>query len=351
MSEWRSRSAVAPAVRHRPRRALSGAVAGYGVRVTRELADRAVVITGASSGIGRAAARRFAEHGARVALAARSEGPLRAVAEECERRGTAAVAIPTDVRSEEAVRRLAQRTADRFGRIDVWVNCAGVMAYGRFEDVPSEVFRAVVETNFFGQVHGARAVLPYFRSQRSGVLINMNSIWGRVTTPNVSAYVSSKFALRGFTECLRQELRDLDDVDVAMILPHAVDTPIFVRSANFTGRAVRPIPPVLDAEAIADGVVRCARSPMREMTLRHTGRLIELLHALAPPLHHRLMPAAFEAGSFIDRPTPPTAGTVLRPMETDYSVDGRWRRRRRRELARAFVATARGMAGGAIHGR
>jgi NAD(P)-dependent dehydrogenase (short-subunit alcohol dehydrogenase family) len=142
-----------------------------------------VVITGASSGIGRAAALLFARREARLVLAARAEQPLRAVAAECGN----ALAVPTDVRDEAAVTALADRAVERFGRIDVWVNSAGVIAYGRFEDVPGDVFRAVIETNLMGQVHAARAVLPQFRRQGSGVLVNMASVWGRFTSPDVSA--------------------------------------------------------------------------------------------------------------------------------------------------------------------
>jgi len=318
--------------------------------VARQLANSAVVITGASSGIGRAAARQFAAEGARLALAARGEEPLRVVVEECGRHGVDAVAIPTDVRSEEAVRELARRAAEELGRIDVWVNCAGVMAYGPFEDVPADVFRAVIETNFFGQVHGARAVLPHFRRQHSGVLININSVWGRITTPHVSAYVASKFALRGFSECLRQELRDAKGIDVALLLPHAVDTPIFPHSANYSGRSVRPIPPVLDPETIARGIVRCARAPKREVTYRYTARALEAVHALLPAVHHRLLPSAFEAGTFRNEPAAPTSGTVLDAVAADHAVHGGWNRARRGELARAFLATARGIVRGAVRG-
>jgi len=317
----------------------------------RDLTDAGVVITGASSGIGRAAARRFAAEGARLALAARAEEPLHAVAAECAQAGAIALPVATDVRSEEAVREFARRAADRLGRIDVWVNAAGVMAYGRFEDVPSEVFRAVIETNFFGQVHGARAALPYFRAQGSGVLVNLNSIWGRITTPQVSAYVASKFALRGFTECLRQELRDADGIDVAMIMPQAVDTPIFARAGNFTGRAVRAVPPMFDADAIAEAIVRAARSPRRETTYGWLGRGLEALHAVLPVVHHRILPAAFEAGTFAGPPADRTAGAVLEAVSRDYAVDGGWRRARRADLARAFGATVRGAARAAIRGR
>jgi NAD(P)-dependent dehydrogenase (short-subunit alcohol dehydrogenase family) len=148
------------------------------------------VITGASSGIGRAAALAFAARGSGLALAARARAPLEQIAQECEAAGTEAIWLPTDVRDEGQVADLARRAVDRFGRVDVWVNSAGVIAYGRFEDVPADVFRAVIETNLFGHVHAARAALPQFRGQRSGVLINMASVWGRVTSPDVSAYVT-----------------------------------------------------------------------------------------------------------------------------------------------------------------
>ena len=255
--------------------------------------------------------------------------------------------MPTDVRDEAAVRALAERSISHFGRLDVWVNCAGVMTYGRFEDVPSEVFRGVFETNFFGQVHGARAALPRFREQRSGVLINMSSVWGRVTTPDVSAYVASKFAVRAFSESLRHELRDLPGIDVATMLPEAVDTPIFGNTGNYSGCEVRPIPPLVDPAEVAQGIVACARSPKREVTYGRAGKALELLHSLLPSLYERVLPATFEAGNYGSRPQPPSPGSVLAPTVDTYAIDGGWRRRRRElagALADAAAAGARALA-------
>src|SRR5215212_2021964 len=268
---------------------------GYPRPVSRDLANCVVVITGASSGIGRAAAHRFAREGSRLVLAARAPEPLERVARDCDSHGARAVAVPTDVRDEEAVEALAQRAVDELGRLDVWVNGAGVIAYGRFEQVPADVFRAVIETNLMGQVHGARAALPRFREQRTGVLINMSSVWGRVSAPDVTAYVASKFAVRAFSECLRQELRDVPNVDVATMLPQAVDTPIFARAANYGGREARPIPPLIDPATVAEGIIACARSPKREVTYSRAGRLIELGHSITPSLWQRFLPPAFEA--------------------------------------------------------
>jgi NAD(P)-dependent dehydrogenase (short-subunit alcohol dehydrogenase family) len=318
--------------------------------VRRDLSGSVVVITGASSGIGRAAAYAFAREGSRLVLAARSAGPLSTLADELEAMGAAAIAVPTDVRDEGAVQGLARAAVERFGAVDVWVNCAGVIAYGRFEEVPSEVFRAVIETNLFGQLHGARAALERFRAQGSGVLVNLASVWGRVTTPDVSAYATSKFAVRAFSECLRHELRDIPDIDVATILPQAVDTPIFAHAANYSGRAVRPVPPMVDPHEVARGIVRCARTPTREVTYKRAGRALELLHSFAPDLYGRILPAAFEAGNYGRRPMATTAGQVLAAEPGDRRVDGGWRRRGRRQLVGALVDALKGAARGIRRG-
>jgi NAD(P)-dependent dehydrogenase (short-subunit alcohol dehydrogenase family) len=315
--------------------------------VGRDLARCAVVITGASSGIGRAAAPAFARRGSGLVLAARARSPLEEIGRECEAVGTEAIWLQTDVRDEGQVADLARCAVDRFGRVDVWVNSAGVIAYGRFEDMPANVFRAVLETNLFGHVHAARAALPHFRRQRSGVLINMASVWGRVTAPDVSAYVTSKFAVRAFGECLRHELRDLPEIDVVTVLPQAVDTPIFRRAGNFAGRAARPIPPLVDPDTVARGIVRCAESPKPEVTYSRTGRALEFVHAAAPALYSRFLPPVFEAGNYADHPLAPTTGTVLDASAGPYSREGGWKRHRRRELVCAFTAAARGLAQGA----
>ena len=316
----------------------------------RELRSSVVVVTGASSGIGRAAALAFARRGARLVLAGRAGGALEEAAGACRRLGAEALAVPTDVRDEQAVRALAGAAARRFGRIDVWVNDAGVIAYGRFEDVPGEVFRSVIDTNLLGQVHGARAVLPHFRRQGAGVLINMCSVWGRVTSPDVSAYVASKHAVRAFSECLRQELRDAPGVDVATMLPAAVDTPIFARAANYSGRPVRPVPPMVDPGEVAEGIVRCAQSPKREVTYGRLGRALEVLYAVAPPVYDRLVPSAFAAGNFGRGTAARAAGNVLGPVADGAGVDGGWRAERRGELRRALAAAAAGFVRGVWRG-
>lgn len=141
----------------------------------RSLRDSVAVITGASSGIGRATALKMAQAGATVVVAARSEGPLRQVASQCAKLSSRAIAVPTDVADATAVQALAERAITTFGRIDVWVNNAAVSVIARFEDTPIESLRRVIETNLLGYINGARAVLACFREQGNGVLINISS--------------------------------------------------------------------------------------------------------------------------------------------------------------------------------
>jgi NAD(P)-dependent dehydrogenase (short-subunit alcohol dehydrogenase family) len=273
-------------------------------------------------------------------LAGRQAPALGDVAAACQAAGAQAVAVPTDVRREDEVQQLARSAIERFGRIDVWVNNAGVIAYGPFEQVPSEIFRAVIDTNLMGQVHGSRAAVRQFRHQGHGTLVNMASVWARVTTPDVSAYVTSKFAVRAFSECLRQELADEPDIHVTTLLPQAVDTPIFANAANYSGQRPRPIPPLLSPEEVADGILRCARDPQREVTYRHLGRAVETLHSLWPSLYARVMPRAFSAGNYGAEPVADSPGNVLAAAGS-HDVDGRWRREHRRELLRAGLAAVR----------
>jgi NAD(P)-dependent dehydrogenase (short-subunit alcohol dehydrogenase family) len=311
----------------------------------RPLEEAVVAITGASSGIGRAAALRLARRGATLALCARSEPALAEVAGECEGAGARTFHRALDVSDEEAVENFAAATVERFGRLDVWVNNASAIAYGRFEEIPSEVFRQIVETNLLGQVHGARAALRRFRAQESGVLINMSSVWGRVSTPQVSPYIVSKNAVRAFSECLAGELVDEADIHVATMAPQAVDTPIFEHAANYSGRRVRPIPPVLDPEEVARGIELCAENPKREVNYGQAGRMLEILYSVAPPLYRRLAHGAFVAGTWGSEEAPKGPGNVLESADP-HAVEGGWRNRRRPLLRRAFLeAAAAGLRG------
>ena len=290
----------------------------------RDLSNSVVVVTGASSGIGRATAQAFAAAGASVVLAARREPPLRDAAADCERRGGGALAVPTDVRDPAAVQHLAEQARNMFGGIDVWVNNAGVTLLGRFEDAPADLWREVVEVNLFGYVNGVRAALPELRRRGGGTLVNVGSVNSRVGAPYASAYVASKFAVRGFSECLRDELRG-EAIDVCTVLPASIDTPLFQHAANFAGRAIKPLRPVLRPERVAAAIVRAARRPRREIVVGLSGRQLIALHDLARPVFDRVMSRNVEREHFLERPADPSPGNLREPVADWTGVSGGWK--------------------------
>jgi short-subunit dehydrogenase len=303
--------------------------------MTTPLHEAVVVVTGASSGIGRAAALGFARRGAALGLCARDPEPLEAIAAECRAASAEVLTAPLDVGEEAAVERFAAAVDERFGRIDVWVNCAATMAYGAFADIPSEIFRSVIETNLMGQVHGSRAALGRFHGQGAGVLVNVSSVWGRVSSPLVSPYVVSKNAVRALSECLDAELASEPGIHVVTIVPQSVDTPIFTQAANYTGHRVRPIPPILSPEEVAAGIVDCAERPRREVTFGRAGRALEVLYSLSPALYRRLAHTAFVDGTIVPLPRESSAGNVLRPSGP-HVVEAGWKRHHRPLLRRAL---------------
>lgn len=284
-----------------------------------------VVITGASSGIGRETARRYAQRGARLVLASRGRQALETVAEECRELGAIVEVIPTDVSEEGAVRALAAGAVAAYGRIDVWVGNAGVFSYGTFEQTPARVFRQVVETNLMGQVHGARAVLPYFRRQGSGALVLVGSLYSRVTSPALAPYITAKWGLLGFAEVLRAELRG-SGIRVRVVLPSTIDTPIYQHSANFTGRSVHPLPPASSPRRVARAI---ERAPHRARFATSVGQL----QRSAIPLH-RFTPRAYDALTRFTKDhvelrgddAQLTDGTVFDPPVDAGAAAGGWRR-------------------------
>jgi NAD(P)-dependent dehydrogenase (short-subunit alcohol dehydrogenase family) len=277
------------------------------------LSGKVVVMTGASSGLGRAAALQFARRGARLVLAARNVRALRRVAAVCRRAGVQALVVETDVTDEKAVRRLAKKALKLTGRIDVWINNAGVAVFGLLDEVPFEHHRRVFETNVYGAMYGARAVLPVFRRQHAGVLINVSSILGKVSHPYVPSYVISKFALQGLSEALRTTLADEPDVHVCTLLPYAFDTPHFEHGANHVGLRAHAMAPMQTPRKVARALVSLAERPRRE---RHVPRYAALglaFHAVLPQLADRLILHLTREWLFAHRPQARTRGNLYSP--------------------------------------
>ncbi|HEV2123693.1 MAG TPA: SDR family oxidoreductase [Chloroflexota bacterium] len=284
-----------------------------------------VVITGASSGIGRATALAFAKEGARVVVSARREAPLHTLVAECEQRGGQALAVPADTTDEQAMHQLARRAVETFGGLDVWVNNAAVYTIGRFDDIPPEDFRRTIETNFFGYVNGCRAALQHFKRANWGVIVNVASVNGVAGAPYSTAYASSKFAVRGFSEALRQDLMGTD-ISVCTILPASIDTPLFEHAANYTGRALDPLGPIYEPEQVASAIVRCASRPSREIIVGGAGKVMVAMHKFAPGMYERMLAWQAEWDLFRDQPAPHTSGNMYQPMAEGAEVHGGWHR-------------------------
>src|SRR6201994_386712 len=206
------------------------------------LQDKIIVITGASSGAGRAAALKFAQYQTFLVLAARNQSALEEVAAECRELGADVLVVPTDTSDPKAMISLANAANDWLGAIDVWINNAGVLAAGEFDITPMAVHEQVIKTNLLGYMNGAHAVLPFFKAQKRGILINNISIGGFLPLPYGSGYTAAKFGLRGWSEALKSELRSWPDIHVCDLFPAFLDTPGIQHACNHTGKVLKPAP-------------------------------------------------------------------------------------------------------------
>lgn len=245
--------------------------------------DLVVVITGASSGIGHATALEFASRGARLVLAGRDQETLSPVAMSCMAAGAhGALGVPTDVTDPDAVERLAQAALLAHGRIDVWVNGAGVGAIGRFDETPLASHRRVIEANLVGHMNGAYVALRHFRERGRGTLINMISVGGWIPAPYAAAYTASKFGLRGLSEALRAEVSNLPHVHVCDVAPTFVDSPGLSHGANYTGSNIQPRIPLVDPRRVASAVASLVDRPRAVTWLGAGAGPGRLAHVLAP---------------------------------------------------------------------
>lgn len=255
----------------------------------KSLDQQVIVITGASSGIGLATARNAAERGAKVVLAARSENTLKTIVDEINSSGGKAAHVKADVAEREQVERIARQALAWFGRIDTWVNNAGVAIYGRLEEVSEQDSRRLFDVNFWGVVNGSLVALPYL-VQSGGALINVGSEVSEAIVPLQGMYSASKHAVKGFTDALRVEVQDVAklDVSITLIQPTAVDTPYPEHARNYMTEEPKLPTPQIEPEDVADAILEAATKPARDIKVGTMAKLDTMISKIAPKLGDKL---------------------------------------------------------------
>lgn len=287
------------------------------------ISEQVLVITGASSGIGLVTAREAARRGARVVLAARNERDLNRAAEEIRRDGGRALAVPTDVTDLAQVEALARRAADEFDRIDSWINNAGVSVYGTFRDLSMDDFRRVMDVIFFGNVHGAKAALPYLEKSR-GALICVGSALSDRGAPLQGPYDAAKHALKGWLDALRVELaHEGSPVRVTLVKPSSINTPLFNKAKTYLGVMPQPIPPIYEPELAAEGILRAAEGNERDVFIGGAGKALSVGERISP----KLMDLQMERSAFQKQKTqwpkePDGPNNLFSPVEDDGGPRG-----------------------------
>lgn len=249
----------------------------------RPLSQQVVVITGGSRGIGRATAERLAAAGARVVLLGRHEDRLQETVDRITAAGGTARHVVCDVTDAAAVQDAADAAESSFGRIDTWVNNAGVLLYGRFEETTPEEFRRLIEVDYLGQIHGAQAALPALRRAGGGALICVSSVEARTTLPLHSAYAAAKRAVEGAMQGLRRELRDgREPISLTLVRPAVIDTPLFASSGSHLQHRPSGPPPYYAPGVVAACIAYAAEHPVDELYAGGGGRVLALAQSLAP---------------------------------------------------------------------
>lgn len=254
--------------------------------------EQVMVITGATSGIGLVTARMAAKRGARLVLTSRNSEALERLAEEItadpSTDGTATF-MPADVADESAMRRVAETAASRYGRIDTWVNSAGVSVYGRLTDVSWEDQRRLFETNFWGVVAGSRVAVEHMRHE-GGALINIGSTSSDRAVPLQGMDSASKHALKAYTDALRMEVEhDGLPLSVTLVKPHAVDTPYRDHAKNYLANEPASPGPICAPEVVAETILHCAENPVRDVFAGGSGKLLSMLGSIAPRWTDKVM--------------------------------------------------------------
>src|SRR5215207_8381536 len=286
--------------------------------------EQVVALMGASSGIGRETALRFAKRGAKVAVSARNEKGLNSLVEEIRGKGGQATAIPAEVTEFEQAKAVADRAVEVYGRLDTWVHLAAVLLVASFEDTTPEEFGRVVDVNLMGQVYGAMAALPHIKRGGGGALIHVSSMCAKRSVPLQSAYCASKHGIDGFLEALRVELmREGAPVGVTQVMPATINTPFFDKARTKLG--VKPVapPPIYQPGVVADGVLFAAERPARDLVVGGAARAVMTAQQISPRLPDALLRRFGFGVHYTDEPkTEDDPDNLFGPVQGLDTVEG-----------------------------
>ena len=289
---------------------------------------RVVVVSGASAGVGRAAALAFAKDGAAVALLARSAERLQAAAEEITAAGGKALAIPVDVADADQVNQAAARVEEELGPIDVWVNNAMVTLFSRAVEMSPEEYRRVTEVSYLGTVHGTLAALKHMRARQRGAIVQVGSALAYRGIPLQSAYCAAKFAVRGFTDSVRVELMyERSPIHLTMVQLAAFNTPQFQWARHRLSAQPQPLPPIFQPELAAKAIVWAARHKRRELYVGFPALKTIVGNKLFPNLADRMAARQGFTGQMDLSVPPPDAqrdDNLFTPVAGDFASHGRF---------------------------
>lgn len=279
----------------------------------KKIDQQVMVITGASSGIGLATARAAAEQGAKLVLAARSEKALEQVVADINADGGDAIYVVADVSDRKQVEQIAQTAVDRYGRIDTWVNDAGLSIYGRLHEVSEEDSRRLFDINFWGVVHGSLVALPHL-IQSGGALINLGSEVSDAVVPLQGMYAASKHAVKGFTDALRVEIQEADKapISITLIQPTAVNTPFPQHAKNYMPNEPKLPTPQIDPFKVADAILDAATNPTHDIKVGAMSKLNTVMEKLVPTLAEKMSAKQIDRQHYDEAPRNPDGG-LYRP--------------------------------------
>ncbi|PBI83966.1 Glucose 1-dehydrogenase [Flavobacterium sp. ACN2] len=292
-------------------------------KYTNDLKGKTVVITGASSGVGRAAAEAFAHEGCNLVLAARGWKGINEVVEFCRAFNVPVVGVSADTSIAKDVEKVATEALAMSGKIDIWINNAGVMVSGKFEEIPLEIHQQVIKTNLFGYMHGAYNAIKIFKNQNHGILINNISIGGFMPAPYSAVYSASKFGIKGMMECLQGEISNRRHIHVCNLYPQLQNSTGNLHSAKYSGFDIK-IPFIAsDPRETATKMVYLAKHPKKDLFPDFKAAAITTTYKLFPKLISNTASTALRLKMKLNQNKENNPGNVLTNSKEPLRVYGK----------------------------